>query len=288
MYAQVEKSKENKSMAVANSVAHNKSCVKQGLGFEDNRLSTKKAHLLQMNILSHEESTSHSLLGNNGKNGCTRPLLDKSVRQRQVYIENETADGYNLVSAEDIANAMRRKGYSPEQIPLMGGVIAFYNDQDRHEFSEIEHVVPRINKELQDRYIGAAGLAAPTIMAILDSVHEIAFAFFLRIAGYDPTLLIDLLYRATQNAHIKTESVNRTFNSIIKPLNSGFSTSIKEANIDKMKTGKIGEFKGLEGELKAALSMPVPGNGNQVIMGEMLDIDDEGGVDCHIDLTGIV
>ena len=38
MYAQVEKPKENKSRAVANSVAQKKSNVKQGFGFVDNRL----------------------------------------------------------------------------------------------------------------------------------------------------------------------------------------------------------------------------------------------------------
>lgn len=37
MYAQVEKSKENKSKAVANSVAQQKNNVAQGLGFVDNR-----------------------------------------------------------------------------------------------------------------------------------------------------------------------------------------------------------------------------------------------------------
>jgi len=37
MYAQVEKPKENKSRAVANSVAQNKNNTKQGFGFVDNR-----------------------------------------------------------------------------------------------------------------------------------------------------------------------------------------------------------------------------------------------------------
>ncbi|WP_440056296.1 hypothetical protein ACSLBF_19500 (plasmid) [Pseudoalteromonas sp. T1lg65] len=39
MYTQVDKSKEHKSRAVANSVAQNKSSDKQGFGFVDNRLS---------------------------------------------------------------------------------------------------------------------------------------------------------------------------------------------------------------------------------------------------------
>ena len=40
MYEQVEKPKENKSRAVANSVAQKKSSGKQGFGFEDNRLES--------------------------------------------------------------------------------------------------------------------------------------------------------------------------------------------------------------------------------------------------------
>ena len=40
MYAQVEKSKENKSRAVANNVAQKKSNGKQGFGFVDNRIET--------------------------------------------------------------------------------------------------------------------------------------------------------------------------------------------------------------------------------------------------------
>ena len=47
MYEQVEKSKENKSRAIANSVAQNKSNVKQGFGFVDNRSESKAQKKLQ-------------------------------------------------------------------------------------------------------------------------------------------------------------------------------------------------------------------------------------------------
>ncbi len=47
MYAQVEKTKENKSRAVANSVGQKKSSVKQGIGFVDNRLETIAQRKLQ-------------------------------------------------------------------------------------------------------------------------------------------------------------------------------------------------------------------------------------------------
>lgn len=48
MYAQVEKPKENKSRAVANSVVQNKSSGKQGFGFLDNRPEAKTQNVLQL------------------------------------------------------------------------------------------------------------------------------------------------------------------------------------------------------------------------------------------------
>jgi len=50
MYAQVEKSKENKSRSVANSVAQKKSNGKQGFGLVDNRLETITQRKLNSNI----------------------------------------------------------------------------------------------------------------------------------------------------------------------------------------------------------------------------------------------
>ncbi|NEQ40512.1 MAG: hypothetical protein F6K40_31495 [Okeania sp. SIO3I5] len=50
MYAQVEKTKENKTRAVANSVAQKKSNVKQGFGFVDNRLHKIHIGALQRNL----------------------------------------------------------------------------------------------------------------------------------------------------------------------------------------------------------------------------------------------
>jgi hypothetical protein len=47
MYAQVEKPKENKSRAIANSVAQKKGNVKQGFGFMDNRAEAKQTAQLQ-------------------------------------------------------------------------------------------------------------------------------------------------------------------------------------------------------------------------------------------------
>ena len=49
MYAHVEKAKENKSRAVANSVGQKKSNIKQGAGFVDNRKETSQLQLIGRN-----------------------------------------------------------------------------------------------------------------------------------------------------------------------------------------------------------------------------------------------
>jgi len=51
MYAQVEKPKENKSMAVANSVTQRKSNVKKNFGFVDNREKVKPARIIPRSMV---------------------------------------------------------------------------------------------------------------------------------------------------------------------------------------------------------------------------------------------
>lgn len=51
MYAQVEKSKENKSSSLANSVAQKKSNAKQGFGFVDNRPEAVTQRKLQTKVI---------------------------------------------------------------------------------------------------------------------------------------------------------------------------------------------------------------------------------------------
>lgn len=60
MYAQVEKPKENKSRAIANSVAQKKSNMKQGFGFEDNRPEAIAQRKLQK-LLNNNHKNRHSL-----------------------------------------------------------------------------------------------------------------------------------------------------------------------------------------------------------------------------------
>lgn len=57
MYVQMEKPKENKSRAVANSVAQKKSSVKQGFGIVDNRPESIRQRKLQAQINDHSAKT---------------------------------------------------------------------------------------------------------------------------------------------------------------------------------------------------------------------------------------
>lgn len=63
MYAQVEKSKENKSRAVANLTTQKKSNGKQGFGFVDNRSKTEnmKSSQQMIDARSYEEPSSHTI-----------------------------------------------------------------------------------------------------------------------------------------------------------------------------------------------------------------------------------
>ena len=67
MYAQVEKSKENKSRAVANSIAREKSTVKQGVGFVDNRAEAVAQRKLQGIV--HDYSISQPIQEKGNKTG---------------------------------------------------------------------------------------------------------------------------------------------------------------------------------------------------------------------------
>jgi len=61
MYAQVEKPKENKGRAVANSVAKKKNNMKQGFGFVDNRLNKKEPILLVYNPRTYIQNPNYHL-----------------------------------------------------------------------------------------------------------------------------------------------------------------------------------------------------------------------------------
>ena len=70
MYKQVEKSKEDKSRSVANSIGQKKNNVEQYLGFKDNRKDVSVQRKLQEKPESYSENSSDSLLSANP----SRPL----------------------------------------------------------------------------------------------------------------------------------------------------------------------------------------------------------------------
>jgi hypothetical protein len=77
MYAQVEKSKENKSKAVANSVAQKKNIGSQGLGFVDNRpqvIAQRKLQDMAGNSPQNDNLTISTAQGYSGGNILQRAL----------------------------------------------------------------------------------------------------------------------------------------------------------------------------------------------------------------------
>lgn len=102
MYKQIEKSKENKSRTVANSVTQKKSDVKQGLGFVDNRPEGVAQRKLQEMM---NDSTEENKYISNVEH--THPLSNANETVQRVLIIENTA--YN----EGDADYLRR--YYPEK-----------------------------------------------------------------------------------------------------------------------------------------------------------------------------
>ena len=93
MYTQVEKSKENKSRAVANSVTQKKSNVKQGFGFVDNRpeaLTQRK--LVQTNVQSNQTTQlkAKAHMGGCGCSSCIQNMIQKKekINQQSTRVQN--------------------------------------------------------------------------------------------------------------------------------------------------------------------------------------------------------
>lgn len=249
--------------------------MKAGIAINDESELEKEADIMGEKALQlaaiHPESSSMP-----AQNSLASTTSGMYPIQRRVLVENETSTGYDPVSLAKINEAVKTKGYTPADIPMMPQVIEWFHNHGEYEVDHINRIIPEINRELEKRYLQSAESKAPHVMNVLDDEHKIAFSYYLQMANYNHQQLQTLVQRATNAAHIDTDSVNGTLNSIIKPLNSGFSSSIKDANRPNMIQGKNGELIGLEGELNAALSMPVPADGNQVTMGQMLNINEDG------------
>lgn len=95
MYAQMEKSKENKSRAVANSVAQQKSSVKQGFGFVNNR-----AESIAQRIIKKVET--HDPIQLVDKRFIQVPSKETLVLQAQwAYVDVDGGTRLNLTKTSD-------------------------------------------------------------------------------------------------------------------------------------------------------------------------------------------
>lgn len=110
MYAQVEKSKENRSRAVANSVTQKKSNVKQEFGFVDNRPNASIQRTIQK--IANEFSS----------NGDQKAIQKKAIKATRplAQAENETASTNHLINGRGVfhhAHIIFDRGY---HLPIVG------------------------------------------------------------------------------------------------------------------------------------------------------------------------
>ena len=100
MFEQVEKPKENKSRAVANSVTQKKSDVKQGFGFVDNRSEAKQ--VTQLHGTTYHFPQEYNLIQQ--KHGQLRPIIERKedVMNDFICAEAASVDTTHAPSSENI------------------------------------------------------------------------------------------------------------------------------------------------------------------------------------------
>lgn len=109
MYEQVEKSKENKSSSVANSVGQKKSNGKQGLRFEDNRPETIVQRKLQE--IANKSSLSPIQLGKDKKKRFQKGIAKNPLFN--AFVNSSIANKkIGQLSQKDIDNILRPTGYT--------------------------------------------------------------------------------------------------------------------------------------------------------------------------------
>jgi hypothetical protein len=115
MYEQVEKPKENKSRAVANSVAQRKSKVKQGFGFVDNRPESKKAN--QLRAHHTHESTLQAMFrvktGKTTKVNSNNEVILKDALEAVLEVQTDTVAtiGSFAQIVSDLADYVKTNGF---------------------------------------------------------------------------------------------------------------------------------------------------------------------------------
>lgn len=89
MYAQTEKQKENKSRAVANSVAQKKNNVKQGCGFEDNRPEATAQLRMGEMLRNSPQANEVTQLKEVMQNSSRSTLLRKKIENSEAFTETD-------------------------------------------------------------------------------------------------------------------------------------------------------------------------------------------------------
>lgn len=109
MYAQVEKPKENKSSAVANTIAQNKSNVKQVLGFVDNRSEAVAQRKLQQKQGSAKPTIQMDKVSGKVQDAYNPKVEnDFSLKEHGIFsTRNKVTDEYMRIMASALVEAKR-------------------------------------------------------------------------------------------------------------------------------------------------------------------------------------
>lgn len=146
MYAQLEKSKENKSRAVANSVAQKKSSVSQDFGFVDNRPEIRHQQNLQMmmqndtrRVLQHE--TLQDVAGQSQLQEPINPILQlkkwtKNIANKGVIQQRQHG---NLTISNFLQQHAQNNG--EERGAYVGRVTTLFKQQNpQHDKDDIDEL----------------------------------------------------------------------------------------------------------------------------------------------------
>lgn len=135
MYEQVEKPKENKSRAIANSVSQKKSIVKQGFGFVDNRpkaiAQRKLQEIAKSSPHAKQADQLQAMAVKKAKNVVQREydLADNSEenKERMQHFDQVLREVHEILSANDVAYKLQG---SMAQAMQGGGVLELPGDLD--------------------------------------------------------------------------------------------------------------------------------------------------------------
>ena len=157
MYAQVEKSKEGKSRAVANAVTQKKSSVKQGFGFVDNRKKTcapgVKSTIIQGQVKTNAISSLHG-----------QQLIQRSVRVGPISDKTGDKVTYWYTDANEISEAaIKHGGASALALNNLGSMAAdskvfeFSDWNDAFDKTEVDGPGIGVDDDQEIKFSGSSG-----------------------------------------------------------------------------------------------------------------------------------